>query len=98
MEYKMIVDIYDPNSIERMFSCVRLYLNCSVFYDPDDYGNGCYLFISGNDFNEKIYDVRFDKSFSIEKSCDWFNGWATNYWSGKFGAWSIRNLQIVKLD
>lgn len=98
MNYKMIVDIYDPNTPDDMWSGLRLYLFCDVFYDPDDYGNGCYLFVRGNDFERQVFDVRYDKSFHIKKADVWFREWAKNYWNGRYGSWSIKRLQISKLD
>lgn len=98
MNYKMIVTIYDPVAPEKMFTGLKIYLTCSVFYDPDDYGNGCYLSITGNDFQRQFYDVRYDKSFHRLQADEWFVAWAKNYWSGCYGAWSIANLNIEKLD
>ena len=97
LNYKMTVDIYDPNTPEGMFSGLRLYLFCEVFYDPDDYGNGCFVSIRGEGFTRQIFDVRFDKSFHIKEPGDWLKKWAQNYWNGVFGAWSIKRLQILKL-
>ena len=98
MNYKMIVDIYDPCTPKGMFSCLRIYLFCEVLYDPKNYGNGCYLFICGNDFSDLYYDVRFDKSFHRNKADVWLKEWAKNYWSGLYGSWGIKRLQISKVD
>lgn len=97
MNYKMIVDIYDPNDSKDICSGLRLYLFCDVFCDRDDYGNGCYLSISGDCFSKQIFDVRFDKTFNIDEPDVWLKNWAKNYWNGCFGAWSIKRLQISKL-
>lgn len=97
LNYKMTVDIYDPNTPEGMLSGLRLYLFCEVFRDPGDYGNGSYLSIRGEGFSKQIFDVRFDKSFHINEPDVWIKNWAQNYWSGVNGAWSIKRLQIEKL-
>lgn len=97
LSYKMTVDIYDPNTPEGMFSGLRLYLFCDVCYDPDDYGNGCFLYIRGEGFSTQIFDLRYDKSFHINEPDVWLKKWAQNYWNGVYGAWSIRSLQILKL-
>lgn len=96
--YKMTVEIYDPNTPADMFSGLRLYLFCEVFHDPDDYGNGCYLSIRGKGFSKLVFDVRYDKSFNIDEPDIWFKEWAKNYWSGRYGSWKIKSLQILKLD
>lgn len=96
--YKMTVEIYDPGTPVGMFSSLRLYLFCDVFYDPDDYGNGCYLSIHGECFSRLTFDVRYDKSFHRNEADVWLKEWAKNYWSGRHGAWSIKSLQILKID
>lgn len=96
--YKMTVEIYDPNSPVEMFSSLSLYLFCDVFCDPKDFGNGCYISIRGDDFSNTVFDVRYDKSFNINEPDLWLKNWAKNYWNGSFGAWSLKRLQISKLD
>ena len=98
MTYKMNVEIYDPNTPKGMFSGLRLCLFCDVFCDSGDYGNGCFVSIRGDDFSENVFDVRYDKTFNIDEPDVWFKNWAKNYWNGRYGAWRIKRLQILKLD
>ena len=98
MNYKMTVDIVDPNIPEGMLSGVRLYLFCDVFCDSHDYGNGCFLSIRGEGFSKLIIDVRYDNSFHINEPDEWLKNWAKNYWNGCNGAWRIKRLQITKID
>ena len=97
LNYKMTVDIYDPNTPVGMLSCLSLYLFCDVFCDPNDFGNGCYVSIRGEGFSKQIIDVRYDKSFNYNDPGAWLKKWAQNYWNGDNGAWSIKSLQLVKL-
>lgn len=97
LNYKMTVDIFDPNSSEGMHSGLRLILFCEVICDPTDFGNGCYVSISGEGFSKQFIDVRYDNSFHIIEPDVWLNDWAQNYWNGVNGAWKIKSLQILKL-
>lgn len=96
--YKMTVEIYDPETPVGKISCLRLYLFCDVFCDSNDFGNGCYVSIRGDGFSKLVFDVRYDKSFNIGSPDDWLKNWAKNYWSGCNGAWKIKSLQILKID
>lgn len=98
LNYKMTVEIYDPESPVEMFSGLSLNLFCEVFFDPNDFGNGCYVSIHGEGFSKNVFDVRYDKSFNIDAPDVWIKDWAKNYWSGCNGAWSIKSLQILKID
>lgn len=97
LNYKMTVEIYDPNSPEGLCSCERLSLFCEVSFDAHDFGNGCFVYISGEGFSNQIFDVRYDKSFDFNKADVWLKKWAQNYWNGVNGAWSIKRLKILKL-
>lgn len=94
MKYKMVVDITDPNTPKGMFSGLRLKLECNFIHNPNNYGNGFYLFISGEDFH-RCFDLRYDKSFNFKKPEKWLENWANNYWNGENGAWVINKLKIV---
>ena len=98
LNYKMTVEIFDPESPVGMYSGERLYLFCEVFYDQDNYGNGCYVSISGKGFSRNVFDIRYDKSFNIHEPELWITNWAKNYWNGCNGAWKIKSLQILKID
>lgn len=98
LNYKMTIEIYDPDTPVGMFSSLRLYLFCEVFCDPKDFGNGAYVSIRGEGFSKNVFDVRYDKSFSLDFPDVWLKNWAKNYWNGSNGAWKIKNLQILKID
>lgn len=96
--FKMIVEIYDPNAPEGMSYGESLYLFCEVFHDPHDFGNGCYVSISGEDFSKNVFDVRYDKSFNLDEPDLWLKNWAKNYWNGCYGSWRVKRLQILNLN
>lgn len=98
LNYKMTVEISDPDTPVGMSSGLKLYLFCEVFCDPNDFGNGCYICIRGEGFSKTVVDVRYDKSFNIDAPDVWLKNWAKNYWNGCNGAWSIKCLQILKID
>lgn len=98
LNYKMMVEIYDPDSPVGKFSCLKLNLFCDVFCDPNDFGNGCYITIRGEGFFKNVIDLRYDKSFNIVESDVWLKNWAKNYWNGCNGAWKVKSLQILKID
>ena len=98
LNYKITVEIYDPDTPVGKLSSLRLYLFCEVYYNPNDFGNGCYVSIRGEGFTSTVIDVRYDKSFNFDEADVWLNNWAKNYWNGCNGAWSIKSLQILKID
>lgn len=98
LNYKMTVDIYDPDTPVGVSSGLRFYLFCDVFCDLNDFGNGCYVTIRGEGFSKIVYDVRYDKTFNIDEPDVWLKDWAKNYWSGRNGSWSVKSLQILKVD
>ena len=98
LNYKMTVEIFDPETPVGMFSGLRLYLFCEFFRDTNDFGNGCYFSICGEGFSTNVFDIRFDKSFNIDEPDVWLKNWAKNYWNGCNGAWKIKSLQILKID
>jgi len=94
----MTVEIFDPETPVGKFSSLKLTLFCEIFCDANDFGNGCYVSIRGKGFSKSVFDIRYDKSFNLAESDLWLKNWAKNYWNGCFGAWSIKNLQLVKLS
>lgn len=98
LNYKMTVEIYDPDTPSGMFSSLKLYLFCEFFCDPNDFGNGCYVSIRGEGFSKNVFDIRYDKSFNIDEPDVWLKNWAKNYWNGCNGAWKTKSLQILKID
>lgn len=94
MIYKMKVTITDPRTEENMFSSLNFHLDCKFTYNPEQYGNGYCVTITGNNFSGQWIDLRYDKSFDPQNKAKWLEKWAKNYWSGKNGAWAIKALEI----
>lgn len=94
MYYKMKVDITDPNTKEGMFSGLVFNLDCHFLYNEDDYGNGYYVSISGNEGFKQYIDIRYDKTFRSSFAEKWLLEWAYSYLSGTNGAWKIRTIEI----
>lgn len=94
MEYSMRLVITDPNTDKGMTSSLYFELKCSFVRDPEQYGNGYFVSISGREFYRQIIDLRYDKSFDRNNKIEWLEKWAKNYWSGKNGAWKVKTLEI----
>lgn len=97
MNYIMKVVIEDPNTPEGMTSGLFFKLNCSFHYDKDQYGNGHYVSIKGENFFPECLDLRYDHSFDRNKKEEWLEAWARSYWSGKNGAWTVKTIEITKM-
>lgn len=94
MKYQMRVVIEDPNVKPGMVAELLFDLDCEFHHNPNQYGNGYCLSISGKDFYKQIIDLRYDTSFDRNHPDIWLYTWAHNYWSGKNGAWKIKSLTI----
>lgn len=97
LNYKMTVEIFDPETPVGMFSGLKLSLFCDVFRDSNDFGNGCYVSIHGKGFSKNVFDVRYDSSFKFDEADVWLENWAKNYWNGCNGAWKFKSCQILKI-
>lgn len=98
MTYKMKVQITDPNTPKGMTSELCFKLICSFIYDSEQYGNGFFLNIEVEGFEDKFFDLRYVRSFRKSEKKKWLENWARNYWSGENGAWSIKSLEITKAE
>lgn len=96
MNYKMIVTITDPDTEKGMYSVLRFVLDCTFVYDSEQYGNGFFLQIKGENFYPLSFDLRYDRSFKKAEKEKWLERWAKNYWTGKNGAWAIKSLDIIE--
>lgn len=96
MKYKMAVTIYNPKAEAGMNSDLVYIMECEFTYNPDTYGNGYYVLISADTF-ENFYDLRYDDSFHKDKPEVWLANWAYTYWSGKNGAYDVKRLCIEKM-
>lgn len=94
MNYEMKVRITDPNTQNEL----SYKLKCSFAYDKEQYGNGFFLSIEGEDFYPQGFDLRYDRSFRKSEKEKWLEDWARNYWSGENGAWVIKSLEITKAE
>lgn len=97
MSYIMNVTIEDPNTRDGMSSGLFFTLNCYFCYDEEQYGNGHYVTIKGKDFYEQTYDIRYDTSFNRSNKSKWLESWAKNHWSGKNGAWTVKEIDIIPM-
>ena len=97
MKYKMKVRIVDPVRPKGIFSEVVYVLFCEFAYDDAQYGNGCSVKISGPEFGERIYDLRYNSSFSKDKEPEWLENWATGFWTGKNGSWKLEEMIIERM-
>ena len=98
MNYKMKVVIYNPETPEGMTSDLMFDLSCSFAHDPEQYGNGYMLCISGKEFYKQVIDLRYDKEFNPDDKSAYLEKWARNYWSGKNGAYAIKTLEITEAE
>ena len=73
-------------------------LNCWFLYDKEQYGNGYYVSIEGSDFSPRYLDIRYDRSFNKNDKSKWLEEWAKNYWSGKDGAWIVKEIDIIPIN
>lgn len=96
MEYKMKVVITDPKTPEGMTNALFFDLECNFVCDENQYGNGHYATIRGENFHEQIIDLRYDKSFNRNNKENWLEKWAKSYWNGQNGSWVIKSLEITK--
>lgn len=93
MNYKMEVTIENPENNEEQKTFT---LDCRFGYDPKQYGNGHSLYIGGTGRFDTCYDLRYDMSFDRCRKAVWLVDWAYWFWSGKDGAWQVRELKIIR--
>ena len=89
MHYGMKVIIFKDEN-EKEYA-----LDCWFSYDEEQYGNGYCVSIEGKDFYPQYLDIRYDRSFNKSNKSKWLEEWVRGYWSGKNGAWSIKEIDIV---
>ena len=98
MNFNLKVEITDPETPKGMSSSLIFNLYAHFTYDEEQYGNGFYVCIRGQDFYRQVIDLRYDQTFDSSNKTLWLSEWAFNYWTGKNGAWSIKNLEISSMD
>ena len=98
MKYEMKVVIYDPETPKGMTSDLMFNLSCSFTYDPEQYGNGHFVSISGREFCQQVIDLRYDTDFDPDFKIAFLGKWAEDYWSGTNGAYAIKKCEIRKVE
>lgn len=96
MDYNMTVIINDPKTAEGMNSDIFLRLKVSFTHNEDDYGNGYWVMIKGEEGFENYYDLRYNKDFHASQKMTWLTSWAEAYWSGENGAYSLKGIKITR--
>ena len=94
----MTVTIANPETPVGMTSDILMKLDCEFDRDPDQYGNGYFLSIRSKNGFENYLDLRYDTTFNPDKQAEYLERWAHTYWSGKDGAYIVKQLNITKAE
>ena len=91
----------EPNSLgERPTAGLMFKVKVSFSYDPDDYGNGYYMGVEGE--NEPwgcgCYDIRYDGKFNPKKKISYIAKFFENRYDGENGAWTLLGIKIAEAD
>lgn len=100
MKYTMTVTIKNPETPVGMSSDLLFKIDCTFVHDPEQYGNGYLLRVKkrGPEGFQNIIDLRYDTSFDPSKKAEYLERWAHTYWSGKDGAYIVKELKITKAE
>lgn len=98
MKYTMTVTIADPQTPDGMTSDILLKVDCTFDHDPNQYGNGYFLRMRCSKGFEYTTDLRYDTSFDPTNKAEYLERWAHSYWSGKNGAYIVKQLNITKAE
>ena len=98
MNYNMTALIKDPKTAEGMNSDIFIRLKVSFTHNEDDYGNGYWVMIKGDEGFENFYDLRYDKDFHANHKMAWLTEWAENYWNGENGAYILKGVKISRKE
>lgn len=100
MKYTMKVIIHDPETPEGMMSDLLLIIDCHFCHNPEQYGNGHYVSLVNRllPFGKEVIDLRYDTTFDRNNKEAWLEKWARSYWSGKNGAYAVKELSITKAE
>lgn len=68
--------------------------------DPDDYGNGYYMYIEGENepFGGQGYDIRYDRRFNHSKKISYIARYFEERYDGQDGAWTLLGIKISEAD
>ena len=99
MTYEMNVVICDPETPKGMTSDLAFTIDCYFAHDSETYGNGYWLSLvkRGREGFENCIDLRYDRSFHPDQKIAYLANWAQNYWSGKDGAYILREFNIRRI-
>lgn len=89
----MDVTIADPATPEENLA-ITFKLEAEFNCNPEDYGNGYYVYIGGKSFSELCYDLRYSTEFNRNRKTEWLKAWAKTYWSGENGAYAVESIDI----
>lgn len=72
----------------------------SFSYDPDDYGNGYYMFIEGKEepWGGQGYDIRYDRTFKLAKAISYIVRHFEDRFDGEDGAWTLLGIKVAEAD
>ena len=98
MKYTMKVIIHDPKTAAGMTSDLLLIIDCHFCYNPEQYGNGHYVSLINRmlPFGREVIDLRYDTTFDRNNKAEWLEKWARSYWTGKDGAYAVKELSITR--
>ena len=90
-----------PNKFgELPMRSLEFKVKVSFSCDPDDYGNGYYMAIEGE--NEPwgcgCYDIRYDGSFNRNKKISYIAKFFESRYDGQNGAWTLLAIKIAEAD
>lgn len=84
--YKVVATITDGQEVKTITKDV-------VFStDPEDYGNGTYLWWSA----DNGYDIRYDTDYTQKYELAYLVDFMNRYWSGDNGSWTLVGVQAQK--
>lgn len=99
--YKVAITIlgHDDDGNERLISQDA---TIDFSYDPDTYGNGYYMGITGKDepFGCSCYDIRYDQDFDPKNKMAYIALFYDTMYSGERGAWKwkLKELSIKEVS
>ena len=91
----------EPNELGlRPMASLEFKVRVSFSYSPDDYGNGYYMFIEGQNepFGGQGYDIRYDRNFNRNKKIGYIARYFENRYDGENGAWTLLAIKIAEAD
>ena len=84
------------NDPEGAMTTLIFSVKVSFHYNPDDYGNGYYMNIEGENepFGNSYIDIRYDRDFHRAKKISYIASYFENRYDGKNGAWKLLGINI----